>query len=79
LGLLATMLGLATSVAAAGPDDPGARVPPAGYAPVTAGSKSYRPVEPLPWGDINRRVAPPPRPPAQAVPPDSKTSPQDKQ
>ncbi|MBY0560065.1 hypothetical protein [Hyphomicrobium sp.] len=28
------------------------------YAPVNAGAKSYRPVEPMPWGDINRRVAP---------------------
>lgn len=40
------------------PDDP-ARGGPSGYQSTTSGTKSYRPVEPLPWGDINRRVAPP--------------------
>ena len=39
------------------PDDP-ARGGPSNYRSITAGTKSYRPVEPLPWGDINRRVAP---------------------
>jgi hypothetical protein len=43
----------------AGPDDPAARVPDARYEPITSGTKSYRPVEPLPWPDVNRRVAPP--------------------
>ena len=39
------------------PDDP-ARGGPSNYRSITAGTRSYRPVEPLPWGDINRRVAP---------------------
>lgn len=43
--------------AAPSPDQPVGAVGPA-YLPVGAGTKSYRPVEPLPWGDINRRVAP---------------------
>lgn len=34
-------------------------VPSSGYRSIGAGLKTYRPVEPLPWGDINRRVAPP--------------------
>jgi len=41
------------------PADPGARVPPNRYSPVMSGTRSYRPVEPMPWGDVNRRVAPP--------------------
>ena len=28
------------------------------YGPVFSGTKSYRPVEPLSWDDVNRRVAP---------------------
>lgn len=28
------------------------------YSSVTAGLQSYRPVDPLPWGDVNRRVSP---------------------
>ena len=49
---------LTTSLAAiaAAPDEPWA--PPVKYSPVTSGSKSYRPVQPMPWGDVNRRVAP---------------------
>jgi hypothetical protein len=49
-----------TAVAArsATPDDPAARVRADRYRPVISGTKSYRPVEPLPWGDVNRRVAP---------------------
>jgi len=39
------------------PDEP-VPVPDARYAPVDAGTKSYRPVEPLPWGGVNQRVAP---------------------
>ena len=46
------------TVAAASPDDPGAVVPASRYSPVISGTKSYRPVEPLPWADVNRRVAP---------------------
>src|SRR5262245_428876 len=45
---------------AASPDDPGAGVPADRYRPVFSGTKSYRPVEPLPWGDANRRVGAPP-------------------
>jgi hypothetical protein len=41
------------------PADPGARVPLTPYAPVISGTRSYRPVEPMPWGDVNRRVTPP--------------------
>ena len=32
------------------------------YRSVTGGLESYRPVEPLPWGDINRGVSPTPNP-----------------
>jgi hypothetical protein len=39
------------------PDEPIA-VPAAPYVPLGAGTKSYRPVEPMPWGDVNRGVAP---------------------
>jgi hypothetical protein len=28
------------------------------YVPVNAGAKRYEPVEPMPWGAVNRRVAP---------------------
>lgn len=40
------------------PDEP-IPVPVQAYRPVVAGIKSYRPVEPRPWGEINRQVAPP--------------------
>lgn len=39
------------------PDEPIA-VPAARYVPLGVGTKSYRPVEPMPWGDVNRRVMP---------------------
>ena len=45
---------------AATPDDPGAKVPPARYSSVMAGTKAFRPVEPMQWGEVNRRVAPKP-------------------
>lgn len=57
LTLVATFLGVA-SAHATRPDDPGAPVPANRYAPIFSGTKSYRPVQPLPWGDVNRRVAP---------------------
>jgi len=44
--------------AGAMPDEPIA-VPATRYVPLGAGVKSYRPVEPMPWGDVNQRVAPP--------------------
>jgi len=52
---------LITAVHAASPDDPGAPASSARYRPVTSGTRTYRPVEPLPWGDVNRRVAPQPQ------------------
>jgi hypothetical protein len=54
---------------AASPDDPGAPVAGNRYRPVISGTKSYRPVEPLPWGDVNRRVMPAPK---QTAPPTGK-------
>ena len=33
-------------------------VPSTRYVPIGAGTNSYRPVEPTPWGDVNQRVAP---------------------
>jgi len=34
------------------------------YDPVTSGARSYRPVDPLPWSDVNKRVSPPESNPA---------------
>jgi hypothetical protein len=62
--LLISSLALAVTAFAAhsaSPADPGVPVAPNRYRPVVSGSKSYRPVEPLPWGEVNRRVAPPPK------------------
>lgn len=43
------------------PDQPVA-VPPAQYESILRGTRRFRPVEPMPWGDVNRRVTPqPPR------------------
>jgi hypothetical protein len=36
------------------------------YRSVTRGLESYRPVEPLPWGDVNKGVAPAPKPPPKS-------------
>jgi hypothetical protein len=55
-GLLVTAL--VAGAQAANPADPGAPVKANRYKPVTAGTKSYRPVAPLPWGDVNKRVMP---------------------
>jgi hypothetical protein len=41
------------------PDNPDAPPAPLQYAPVGAGTKSYRPVSPKPWGALNKEVAPP--------------------
>lgn len=43
------------------PSDPGARVPRTTYQSVTAATKSFRPVVPLPWEEMNRRVMPRPK------------------
>jgi len=48
----------AASALARDPANPEASVPPAQYSPVISGTKTFRPVEPLPWGDVNRRVMP---------------------
>ena len=81
---LLLLLGLAAATAtatghAASPDDPGARVPEAGYRPITAGTKRYRPLEPLPWGQVNRRVMPKdaqaPEDGTQPAPPEDKAGP----
>ncbi|KAB2914286.1 MAG: hypothetical protein F9K29_15005 [Hyphomicrobiaceae bacterium] len=71
------LLGFAVSIEtatghAASPDQPGASVPEARYAPITGGTQSYRPVEPLPWGQVNRRVTPKE---VQPVPRDGKAEP----
>lgn len=40
------------------PDEPG-HSSRYSYEAVNKGTRSYRPVDPMPWGDVNRRVAPP--------------------
>ena len=40
------------------PSDPSQAVPATTYRPVTSGLQSFRPVEPLPWGGQNEKVAP---------------------
>ena len=39
------------------PDEPGYGTSQH-YDPIAKGTLSFRPVEPMPWGDVNRRVAP---------------------
>ena len=39
------------------PDEPGHGR--GAYKSVTDGTRSFRPVDPMPWGDANRRVSPP--------------------
>jgi hypothetical protein len=57
------------------PADPQAPSPAAPYRSILSGTKSYRPVEPLPWGDVNRRVAPPGALPPPASEPGSQQRP----
>ena len=47
-------------------------IPHAKYSPVDGGTNSYRPVEPMPWGDINKQVAPQAKPPGASKPEASK-------
>lgn len=47
------------------PDEPG-HSSRYSYEAIYKGTRSYRPVDPMPWGDVNRRVAPP-----GALPPDT--------
>jgi len=57
------------------PDAPGHGAP-SRYDPITGGTRSYRPVEPMPWGDVNRRVAPPEgAPPSGPAKPDEQSTP----
>jgi hypothetical protein len=58
LAVLQTLALMAFPAHSASPDAPAAPVPSARYRSVISDTKSYRPVEPLPWGDVNRRVAP---------------------
>jgi len=58
LALLQALALMAFPAHSASPDDPAAPVPSARYQSVISDAKSYRPVDPLPWGDVNRRVAP---------------------
>lgn len=61
---LVIALGVAASVVEAShrgdPANPRERVPPTRYKSVTRDLQSYRPVEPLTWEELNRRVAPKP-------------------
>jgi len=43
------------------PDDPSAPVPPLVYTPVLKGTKPFKPAEPRPWGETNKRVSPMPK------------------
>lgn len=40
------------------PDNP-VKVRPHRYESIGRGAQSYRPIAPMPWGDVNKRVAPP--------------------
>jgi len=40
------------------PDHP-VKVKPLSYESIGKGNQSYRPIDPMPWGDVNKRVAPP--------------------
>jgi hypothetical protein len=50
--------GLPTVFGDRNPANPWESVPPPQYRSLTAATKSYRPVDPLPWDELNRRVAP---------------------
>ncbi len=65
LFMLALLTAMGTGAAAqswpyAGPvpADP-VKVRPLQYESIARGTQSYRPIEPMAWGDVNRRVAPP--------------------
>lgn len=40
------------------PTDPSQKILPLGYTPVAAETKTYRPVGPKGWEELNRRVGP---------------------
>ncbi len=62
LALTAPLLVAACTVTAPpyliAPAEPTIPVPPTRYAPVTAGTRSFRPVEPGDWREQNIRVTP---------------------
>lgn len=44
--------------AARDPSDPGSASSHLSYQRITRGLGTYRPIDPLPWGDVNKRVTP---------------------
>ena len=52
--------------------DQAVAVPRRHYDSIMSGTRSFRPVEPMPWGNVNRRVAPEEQstPPADSKPAD---------
>ena len=56
------------------PDEPG-HASRFTYDPVDKGNRRYRPVDPMPWGDVNRRVAPAAAPPSTSTDPKSTPAP----
>jgi hypothetical protein len=64
--VVALVFGTAACTAAPPPSslvsaaDPGARVPATRYRSVMTATETLRPVEPQPWQELNRKVAPPP-------------------
>ena len=50
------------------PGDPGSRVPRISYKSIPSATKTYRPVDPLPWDELTRRVAPRPKQDPAAAP-----------
>jgi hypothetical protein len=66
LAMLGCSLGACSVASSQGqgphPADPQARVPATSYRAVTSGYESRRPVEPLPWRELNERVAPQEKP-----------------
>jgi len=57
--------GQTPALGARDPSDPLQTVPGVSYRPITSGSKSFRPIDPLPWRGVNDRVAPQPQPEAE--------------
>jgi hypothetical protein len=62
LMVIATLLAITRATGAPpAPDDPSAPVPASTYSPVLKGTKAFKPVEPRPWAETNKRVSPPPK------------------
>lgn len=77
LSWLLLILIAASPAIARDPANPDAVIPPTRYSPVLSGTPSFRPVQPLPWGDVNRRVMPPDA--LKSGPEQDKTDPKAKQ